>query len=185
MPWRNGAGVTAEVATGPPGAAMEAFAWRVAIADLPASGPFSTFPGIERTLYLLPGPPVTLVVDGHATDLDGLEAVDFAGESETGVIVEEGPTRDLNAMARRGVVTHGHRVLRGAAPVVVALPAGDAVLHVARGALTVDDVVVGKGETVVWRATPGADVRIAPAADEPASAILFTFSSPEVGVGDG
>ena len=52
MRWKNDAGVTREVATGP--------GWRVAIADLATSGPFSTFPGIDRVLYLLEGPPVTL-----------------------------------------------------------------------------------------------------------------------------
>jgi environmental stress-induced protein Ves len=177
MPWKNGTGVTAEVATGPAGADMDAFRWRVAVADLPASGPFSSFPGIDRTLYLLPGPPVTLVVDGHATDLDGLDAVDFAGEAATEVIVEEGPTRDLNAMSRRGVATVEHRVVHVAAPTAVDRRSGDALLYVARGTVVVDGVDIARGETALWRDAARGAVRLEPGPGGPASIVWFGFAT--------
>src|SRR6476619_3067787 len=55
MPWKNGAGRTTEIAVHPPGAALDAFAWRVSIADVERDGPFSRFPGIDRTIVLLGG----------------------------------------------------------------------------------------------------------------------------------
>ncbi|EGD04024.1 hypothetical protein B1M_13530, partial [Burkholderia sp. TJI49] len=45
-PWKNGGGVTREIAAFPPGAALDAFAWRVSVADVGAAGPFSRFDGI-------------------------------------------------------------------------------------------------------------------------------------------
>ncbi|MEC4600651.1 HutD family protein, partial [Burkholderia vietnamiensis] len=42
-PWKNGGGVTREIAAYPPGAALDAFAWRVSVADVGAGGPFSRF----------------------------------------------------------------------------------------------------------------------------------------------
>ena len=55
MPWKNGAGRTTEIAAHPAGAALDAFAWRVSIADVERDGPFSRFPGIDRTIVLLDG----------------------------------------------------------------------------------------------------------------------------------
>ena len=52
-PWKNGGGTTTEVAAFPPGAPLENFGWRVSIAQVARSGPFSLFPGIDRTLALL------------------------------------------------------------------------------------------------------------------------------------
>ncbi len=55
MPWKNGAGRTTEIAVYPPGASLDAFLWRVSIADVERDGPFSRFPGIDRTIVLLEG----------------------------------------------------------------------------------------------------------------------------------
>ncbi len=137
MRWKNGAGVTREVATGA--------GWRVAIADLAASGPFSTFPGIDRVLYLLDGPPVTVVVDGVTTPMTSLDAVAFAGEATTSVLVEHGPTRDLNVMVERGVVTITHAVHEIAGSLEVA---GESVVYVAAGTARAVDAVVETGDSI-------------------------------------
>src|SRR5258707_14720415 len=55
MPWKNGGGHTHEIAAHPEGAGMAAFAWRVSIAEIAQDGPFSSFPGVDRTLVLLAG----------------------------------------------------------------------------------------------------------------------------------
>jgi environmental stress-induced protein Ves len=39
-PWKNGGGVTREVAAFPAGAGLDAFVWRVSIADVAQAGPF-------------------------------------------------------------------------------------------------------------------------------------------------
>ena len=60
MPWRNGGGVTMEVAAAPDGAALDAFDWRVSLARVEQSGPFSAFPGVDRTLAVLDGEGIVL-----------------------------------------------------------------------------------------------------------------------------
>jgi environmental stress-induced protein Ves len=107
MPWKNGAGTTTEIAVFPAGASLDEFEWRLAIADLDRSGPFSSFPGIERLLMVLPPGEVTLMIDGGRLQMPPLEVVRFAGESEVSAVLGSGPARDLNLMLRRGRVDAG------------------------------------------------------------------------------
>ena len=55
MPWKNGLGVTTELAKRCWPADAEAFAWRVSRAAVASDGAFSAFPGVDRTLLVLPG----------------------------------------------------------------------------------------------------------------------------------
>ena len=52
-PWKNGGGSTTEIAVEPSGASLDTFAWRISVARVAADGPFSEFPGIDRTLAVL------------------------------------------------------------------------------------------------------------------------------------
>ena len=57
-PWKNGAGATREIIAVP---SVDApFLWRASIATLQADGPFSPFPGVDRTIVLLAGRPLRL-----------------------------------------------------------------------------------------------------------------------------
>ena len=55
MPWKNGGGVTIEIAVSPSGSSLDTFDWRVSMATVIEPGPFSSFPGIDRTLCVLTG----------------------------------------------------------------------------------------------------------------------------------
>ncbi len=55
MPWKNGGGSTTEIAVAPDGAGIDAFDWRISMAVVAADGPFSEFPGVDRTLSILDG----------------------------------------------------------------------------------------------------------------------------------
>jgi environmental stress-induced protein Ves len=48
VPWKNGGGATREIAASPPGAAFDAFDWRVSVAEVSVAGAFSMFEGIDR-----------------------------------------------------------------------------------------------------------------------------------------
>lgn len=102
-PWKNGGGVTREVAAFPPGAGMDAFAWRVSLADVTADGPFSAFPGVDRVLTVIEGSGLVLDLDGRLLAL-GANAppIAFAGETPVEARLTQGPIRDLNVMVRRG-----------------------------------------------------------------------------------
>jgi len=99
VPWRNGGGVTREVATG--GSGEEGFDWRISIADVEVPGPFSAFPGVDRTITLVGGDRMDLVIDGVVHTLGLHELLTFDGASQTSCRLPNGPTRDLNVMTRR------------------------------------------------------------------------------------
>jgi environmental stress-induced protein Ves len=60
QPWKNGGGITREIAAIPHGTSMADFTWRVSVAEIARSGPFSPFPGIDRQILLLTGAGVRL-----------------------------------------------------------------------------------------------------------------------------
>lgn len=80
--WKNGGGVTREIAVWPEGAGMDDFGWRVSLAEVAADGPFSAFPGIGRTLTLAEGAGMDLTVGGVRRLVDERFAPqDFPGTS--------------------------------------------------------------------------------------------------------
>lgn len=137
--WLNGGGVTREIAAGPSGAGLGDFAWRVSLADVEQGGPFSSFPGVDRTIMVVDGPGMELTVDGVAhTVADPYEPFVFSGDAVTDCRLLDGPIVDFNVMTRRAVATADVRVVRegftvaprnGAVTLVIALT----------GAVTVDE----------------------------------------------
>jgi environmental stress-induced protein Ves len=107
-PWKNGGGSTTEVTVFPPGATFEDFEWRVSIATISQSGPFSVFPGIDRTLTLVDGEGVVLDVGNERrVALSEREpVVAFPGEIQVTATVDGGMTTDFNVMTRREYCNH-------------------------------------------------------------------------------
>jgi environmental stress-induced protein Ves len=107
-PWKNGGGVTVEVAIHPEGASLDGFAWRISLATVASDGPFSLFPGIDRTLTVLTGAGIDLAVAGQSIKrLDpGSLPFSFPGDVPTAATLVAGPIEDLNVMTRRGVARH-------------------------------------------------------------------------------
>jgi environmental stress-induced protein Ves len=104
-PWKNGGGVTREIAAWPPGAGFDDFAWRVSMAEVTADGPFSSFAGVDRILAVLEGR-LRLDVEGRTQITLSPEAAPavFPGDAAAHAVVEAGPVLDLNLMSRRGTV---------------------------------------------------------------------------------
>lgn len=99
VPWRNGGGRTRELLAWPH---AEAWLVRVSVAEIEADGPFSPFPGIDRCFAVLEGAGVELVLPtGPARLAPGDDALVFPGEAAPDCRLVDGPTRDLNLMARR------------------------------------------------------------------------------------
>jgi environmental stress-induced protein Ves len=103
VPWKNGGGVTREVAASPAGASLSDFEWRVSTAEVTSAGPFSLFPGVDRILSILEGelslaidarPPVRLAAGGAP--------LAFAGDVPVHSTPLSATVTDLNVMARRG-----------------------------------------------------------------------------------
>ena len=104
MPWKNGGGSTTEIAVAPDGAGIDAFDWRISMAVVAADGPFSEFPGVERTLSILDG--AGLVLRGIGAGPVRLDRTTppfaFPADAAVSASLIDGPITDLNVMTRRG-----------------------------------------------------------------------------------
>lgn len=111
-PWRNGGGVTRQLASGPGGASTGASAgtpgqnggwdWRVSIADISKAGDFSPFPGMERVLTVIEGELLLLTVDGAEHPLEKYRPFRFPGDAASHGALPTGDIRDLNVITRTG-----------------------------------------------------------------------------------
>ncbi len=112
MPWKNGGGETIEVMVSPADASFDTFDWRVSMALVGAPGPFSLFPGIDRTLSVISGAGITLTLAGTAPEtLDRHSApFIFRGDGPCDSTLVDGPVEDFNVMTRRSRCRH--RVIR-------------------------------------------------------------------------
>jgi environmental stress-induced protein Ves len=114
MPWKNGGGRTTEIAASPPGAALDAFDWRVSVADVAKPGPFSRFPGVDRIIVMIAGNGMRLDGDGHAAVLRASgEPYAFGGEDAIECTLLDGPVRDFNLMVRRDRARGDVAIVRG------------------------------------------------------------------------
>lgn len=115
-PWKNGGGTTREIVCAPAGADMDGFDWRVSIATIDRSGPFSAFVGIDRVIMLLDGAGVRL----HSSDGRIEHRLDqpyvpfaFAGDVALDSDLLAGTSTDFNVMSRRSRLSADVRVLHG------------------------------------------------------------------------
>jgi environmental stress-induced protein Ves len=108
MPWKNGAGVTTEIAVFPADAGLDDFGWRLSMATVAADGPFSSFAGVDRTLAVLDGEGIVLSVEGLPEErlTKASAPLAFAADQPTSAGLIAGPITDLNAMTRRTLWTH-------------------------------------------------------------------------------
>ena len=109
--WRNGGGVTRQIAAGTLGAAGipesvpgDAWDWRLSIADVESEGPFSVFAGMTRVLTVIEGQGLAITMDGVDMQLDRYAPLRFDGGAATSARLPGGPIRDFNLIARTGTV---------------------------------------------------------------------------------
>ncbi|RSO59861.1 HutD family protein [Acinetobacter lactucae] len=94
MLWKNGAGFTLEIARSQGEADFD---WRISMADVTTSGPFSLFPNKQRIISVLDGQGMILHVDDLAAKkLNQGEILAFHGESHVQSELVDGAIRDLN-----------------------------------------------------------------------------------------
>jgi environmental stress-induced protein Ves len=96
------------------------FDWRISMAEVGVSGPFSSFPGIDRTLRVLEGHLELVFADAASVHIltPDTAALDFPGDVAARGQPLDGPVLDLNLMVRRGVF-HGsiQRLPSGVVPI--------------------------------------------------------------------
>lgn len=178
MPWKNGDGMTTEIARAETGDGN--FLWRLSIADVVRDGPFSRFPDHERLIAVVEGAGMALSVGGGpAVSLGLLDgALRFDGAAETQCRLLDGPIRDLNLMVDRRHGSGGLHILRDGArwpaegtTVLVHVLSGTAA--VTTGAETArlaaaETAVLTEAPAVVVQAGPQAAVAVAEVRRRPA-----------------
>lgn len=194
MPWRNGAGVTREIVRIP--AQGESFDWRLSLATLQTSGPFSSYSGYHRAVALVDGRGFRLSVAGAAArelTVRGDHAL-FPGAAQTSCEILDGPCTDLSLMVRepgkihtvtRVGITAEHRmsVSDGRIQVIFVLAgaiecrATESLVEAAklRGrpyTLNVNDTLLIHGRGNTWS--------MRPAAGDSAEALLITFTATDL-----
>ena len=154
-PWKNGGGTTRQLAIAPSAAGLEDFAWRISCARVASGGPFSRFPGVDRSLAVLDGAGLDLQLLGASRTLRSCgEALAFAGEAEVTAQLLDGPVSDLNVMTRRDTWQHrlwhlhleGERAQHNDAEVLLLLCHGGQVEVRDRAALHAGQALLLEGE---------------------------------------
>jgi environmental stress-induced protein Ves len=141
MPWKNGRGIAHRIAVSPANAGYDALDWQVSRPEIAASGPFSSFAGLDRQFMLVDGNGLTLRIRSAAEGIDFEERFDtplepfaFRGEWHVECALRGGPVQVLSVMTRRGHAGARLEVVAASAAQPIAKPAGETLLvYVARG----------------------------------------------------
>jgi uncharacterized protein len=127
-PWKNGGGITHETIRVP--ASGEPFLWRVSIAHIEASGPFSDFAGYHRTMVLMRGDGLALhFANGERKVLRQIgELAEFDGALAAHCELLGGPCMDLNLMVAKSLGEVPARMQRLNAPLLLSASTLESVL---------------------------------------------------------
>jgi len=155
-PWKNGGGVTRELAVWPN---PQDWLWRMSVAEVASDGPFSRFDGIDRWFAVLSGAGVRLdmgpEVQAHTLTSDSAPLC-FAGDEPVLCGLIDGATQDFNLMLRRNHASA--RMVRVTGTFSAATQASKilAVYAMGNGAsLHFDDEVLNlPSDTLAWRHCP-------------------------------
>ena len=157
MPWKNGGGATVEIAIAPEGATVDNFDWRISLARVDAPGPFSLFPGVDRTLAVIEGSALALHFGAERTVTVTPDSDPLAFPADVPVFAEipQGGITDLNVMTRRGRMRHTLRRQSATADMVLSSGCDVMLLVVQDAACRVwcsgNAVAAAAGDTVLCR----------------------------------
>jgi environmental stress-induced protein Ves len=143
MPWKNGGGMTAEIAVAPEGAGLDNFRWRISMAQIAQDGPFSCFPGIDRTLTVLDGKGVELEFPGsdarrRETLTPHSAPLSFLADTPVHARLLSGGVTDFNVMTRPSECRHAVRKLHVQSRLVIPTAADQLTLFCCAGRLECD-----------------------------------------------
>jgi hypothetical protein len=93
MPWKNGGGVTHEIARSEEDGRL---LWRLSIAEVASDGPFSAFPGLMRVLTVIEGAGMVLETPEGDISARPFAPVRFSGDVPVTGRLVAGPVRDFN-----------------------------------------------------------------------------------------
>ncbi len=144
--WRNGKGVSWDIASDPPG--TEDFGWRLATALIETDVPFSLYPDTDRIFTLISGEGLDLDFEGGRSLVVHQQFVPhpFACDVPAYCRLRKGPCRALNLFTRRGAWQATAEILSSGAEIT---HDGPILLFALAGAADVDEASLGEGDAAV------------------------------------
>ncbi|MBY6056974.1 HutD family protein [Leisingera daeponensis] len=144
VPWKNGGGLTRELASETKGGGT---VWRLSLAEISRNGPFSAFPGLARIHCIVDGAGHTLSNDCTRLEARLLELLEFDGGLQLECRLRDGPCKAFNVIYDPARVAASASVLgEGAVPVF----GGRQALFVISGSLEIKGTGrLGAGEGIV------------------------------------
>jgi len=144
--WRNGLGVSWDIASEPPG--VEDFGWRFAIARIDADVPFSNYPEVDRVFTLIAGDGLDLTFEGRPPiAVDRLFVPHpYPCDVPTFCRLRGGPCRALNLFLRRGAWQASVDILSSGAALS---HDGPILIFALQGAADVNGEVLGEGDAAL------------------------------------
>ncbi|CUI01516.1 HutD/Ves family protein [Leisingera aquaemixtae] len=150
VPWKNGGGVTRELAVHEQDGHM---VWRVSLADITRNGPFSAFPGLARIHCVTEGAGHSLSNRHTRLEARPLQPLCFDGGADLACSLRDGPCKAFN-------VIYDPEQVRAEARILADGPVPDAdvrqVLFVVCGSLQMAGTDrLGPGEGIVTQSAAG------------------------------
>ena len=144
--WRNGLGVSWDIASDPPD--VSDFGWRLAIARIDCDVPFSHYDGVDRIFTLLDGQGLDLDFEGGYTLTVDQRFVPHAYPCDVATFcrLRDGPCRALNLFVRRGVWKAAVEIMSGTEAVS---NDGPILVHALGGPLKANGLQLVEGDTLV------------------------------------
>ena len=144
--WRNGRGISWDIASDAPFSQAGAFGWRLAIAEIAASGPFSLYGPVDRIFTLLDGDGVDLEFEGgkHLAVHDALVPHYFPCDVPTHCTLKQKVSRALNLFTARGAWTARAEFI--SVDGTCTLPTGTTLLYAVKGDATVNGITLHEGD---------------------------------------
>ena len=118
QPWKNGGGLTREIAVALSDEREPRVLWRLSLATIERDAPFSEFRGYDRSIVTIDGGPLELEVEGQRVSLERAEPYSFPGEARVAASLQT-PARDLNVMTLRDGFVHDLEIVTSAQRFVV------------------------------------------------------------------
>ena len=112
-PWKNGRGVTRILCDDSDGDPASPWSWRISIAEITGTQPYSPYPGVHRGQVALGPGDVRLNLNGRPTLLRVEQVIEFEGEDEVSATPLAAGFLDLNVMTRRDAWRSDVEIFRG------------------------------------------------------------------------
>ena len=146
-PWRNGGGITREIAETRRGADL---LWRLSMADVASDGPFSDFSGLMRVLTVIEGGAMELITPQGTIIAAPRQPVRFDGGLAVTSKLLDGPLRDLNLMFTPEHVAGDVTLIEGPHSRSLSASAQQSyALHMLAGTADIGGDALTKGDTAV------------------------------------